>query len=115
MSKSMSPATKGAIRWIVAGAALGVTLFCYLRFGWANWPDSGPKLQLLPHALDLGKGGEGEVVDGSFRMRNIGDAPLDFQIEAHCGCTGVTPARGRIPAGEVQEVRVGVRLQSQGG
>jgi hypothetical protein len=74
----------------------------------------GPRLNLPDYPLHLGRGKAGEILDGSFRLRNVGSAPLHFHLTPSCGCSDLNPRTGIIPPGEVQDVHIGVRLQEEG-
>jgi hypothetical protein len=79
------------------------------------WAVASPSIRLPePSVLDLGRGKPGEVISGTFALENTGGGDLDYQIEASCGCSSLTPQAGRIAPGRSQEVRVGVRLGTEG-
>jgi hypothetical protein len=65
-------------------------------------------------ATDLGEGEVGQVLTGAFSLRNRGSAPLDFELQAGCVCSELSPMQGRIEPGEVQSIHVGVRLRYRG-
>ena len=70
----------------------------------------GPRLELPEHPLDFGEGRPGELLDGSFTIRNKGAAPLTFSISASCSCSSLNPRQGEIPPYGVQDIHVGIRL-----
>lgn len=95
----------GGILVIGAGGAWG-----FIQRG----QSAGPRLRLPAYPLDLGEGKSGEILDGVFEIRNVGSSALSYRIEPSCGCSDLSPVAGTIPAGERQEVHIGVRLQGQG-
>jgi hypothetical protein len=75
---------------------------------------AGPRLGMPPYPLDLGRGKSGQIVDGSFELRNLGASPLSFKLAPSCGCSDLSPRTGSIPAGETLDIHVGIRLQDEG-
>lgn len=73
-----------------------------------------PRLEIPDKPLYLGEGKEGQIVDGSFLLRNEGDAPLTFRLDASCGCSDLSPKTGTIGPKTSQTIRVGIRLDSPG-
>lgn len=71
---------------------------------------NAPHLEVSVDHLDLGKGSPNEVVRGAFQLRNTGTAELEFDINRSCACTELNPAKGTIAPGEVQEIKLGVKL-----
>jgi hypothetical protein len=82
--------------------------------GWVFSGGGAPRLELPAFALDLGAGRLGEVVTGSFPIRNPGSGLLQYAIQPSCSCGKIAPARGTVPPGRVQDVRVEVRLKEHG-
>lgn len=66
----------------------------------------------LPLAL-IGKPAD-RIEVGTVFLKNMGDSPLDFSIQASCGCSQLHPASGRIPGRALQPVQVGVSLPVAG-
>jgi hypothetical protein len=64
--------------------------------------------------MHLGEGKPGDLLDGTFMIRNIGSKPLTFQLKAGCRCAWVTPAEGSVEPGGEQAIHVGVRLRKKG-
>jgi hypothetical protein len=96
----------------VAGLAGAVGVATYIAVSAANaarTPES-PKIVLPSLALYLGKGKAGEIVDGVFKLRNAGNAPLPVSLSASCGCSQLSPRVASIPPGESADFRVGIRL-----
>jgi hypothetical protein len=109
--------------WLAAtlACAAGVALFA----GWTYLgiakprhpaaPANGPHLEKWSSAaMDLGDGKPGEVLTGTFRLRNVGTEPLRFHIAASCACAQLQPREGTVAAGDAVEVLAGVRLRSEG-
>ncbi len=78
-------------------------------------PPNGPRLEKWPSAaVDLGDGKPGEVLTGTFRLRNVGTEPLTFHIAASCACAQLQPRAGTVAPGNAVEVLAGVRLRLEG-
>lgn len=56
----------------------------------------------------------GELVEGAFNIRNVGKAPLEYQLIPSCGCVILTPLDGRIASSEFQAIRVGMKTTGYG-
>jgi hypothetical protein len=56
----------------------------------------------------------GELVEGTFNIRNVGKAPLEYQLFPSCGCVILTPLDGRIASSEFQPIRVGMKTLGYG-
>jgi hypothetical protein len=82
------------------------------------WPHRvpGPKMQIpgCGPFLDLGEGKIGDVLTGHFEIVNQGSEVLTFEAQPGCNCSWLEPAKGAIPPGATQTVRVGVRLRHKG-
>ncbi len=83
-----------------------------LSFWLSERSNAGPKLQLPSAPLHLGNGRPNEVKTGELELKNVGSSALEFRISASCGCMELDPGEGMIAAGNVQRVRVGVKLPS---
>jgi hypothetical protein len=109
-------------RWVYLWTLVIITLasaaFLLLRGSSLPLPDHparGPRLERWTTLETyLGEGKLGEILSGSFRLRNVGTEPLTFTIRAGCDCASLSPREGIIPPGEIQEVSVGVRLRYEG-
>lgn len=73
--------------------------------------DKRPEL-VLPahHVINIGSGTPGEVVHGSFLLKNRGNAPLVFKIIRSCGCTELSPSSGTLLPNSDINIRVAVKL-----
>ena len=76
-------------------------------------PD-GPRLSAPSCVLDLGEGKPGELLTGSFDLRNTGNRELSFSLVAGCSCAHLEPRLGTIPPGGSVSIQVGVRLRDPG-
>lgn len=101
---------------MIGGGSLGAGYVLVRdRTGPSPPPDTGPQLgRWSESVLNLGEGKVGEVLTGTFTLRNLGTEPLDFQIRPSCNCAQLQPREGRIAPGEVEEILAGVRLRNEG-
>lgn len=108
----------GSIRWPLAFfvAALGcVWLMFSFSSSQAVVSASRPAfVELRQTASDLGEGKPGEVKRGSFTIVNRERIPLRFTADAGCDCLRLEPKRGHLAPGEQQEVRVDLKLKTEG-
>ncbi len=65
-------------------------------------PNKGPKgqFQFLDSVYNFGQINDGEIVEHTFRFKNIGKGPLSIvKVEASCGCTTPKWTKEVIPPG----------------
>lgn len=65
-------------------------------------PNKGPKgqFQFVDTAFNFGQINDGDVVEHTFRFKNIGKGPMSIvKVEASCGCTTPNWTREVIPPG----------------
>lgn len=74
-----------------------------------------PVLQLPRFPLSLGSGEPDQELTGSFKIRNDGGAPLEFNLKPGCGCTSCSPVEGTIAPDETAEIDVAIKLESNSG
>lgn len=76
---------------------------------------TGPaaKFEFEEKEFDFGSIKDGDVVEHTFKFKNVGETPLVIQnASATCGCTVPDYSRKPIPVGETGEVQV--KFNSQG-
>jgi|GEM_PF-3814461 len=103
-------------RMLMAIPALAV-LAAIALFGFfvSNKGVARGKLQIPDcRELNLGEGKPHEILTGSFRIGNVGQAPVEFAIQPGCNCASLEPRAGKLGPGEYQTVKVGVRLSREG-
>lgn len=115
--RKRSPFWLAALVACAAGTGLAAG-WAYLAIAQARnpgAPSTGPHLEKWASAArDLGEGKPGEVLSGSFLLRNTGTEPLAFHIVAICACARLEPREGSVAPGESVEVVAGVRLRHEG-
>ncbi len=75
-----------------------------------------PKFQFAEETHDFGTIKEGEVVEHTFKFKNVGDAPLIIQnATASCGCTVPDPPKEPILPGKENEIKVKFDSQNKPG
>ena len=73
-------------------------------------------VQLIDSIYDFGKVTEGEIVEFSYRFKNIGDKPLVVtNVSASCGCTVPEKPEAPIKPGEVGFIKVKFNSQNHPG
>jgi hypothetical protein len=95
---------KAAIFVALSSTALAVVLLTNVV------SDKRAHIALPNLALDLGKGKSGELLSGTFAIRNMGTRPLEYDIAASCSCSFLDPCRGTVPPMDSAEIRVGIRI-----
>lgn len=66
-----------------------------------------PRLQLDKTLYDFGNAKEGEMVETTFQMTNIGKQPLSIRkTKANCGCTVSAPEKDTLAPGESSNIKV---------
>ena len=97
---------------VILGSA-ALTWFA-LRFTTKTHPRAHSRIGIPDLPLSLARGRAGQVLDGSFQLRNNGTAPLDYVLTPSCGCSELNPRSGSIPPAGFQDVHVGIRLADEG-
>ena len=76
----------------------GLTLPCLFA---AAVTAAGPRLICEEPSYNFGEREEGESVEHSFVIKNVGDAPADAKkLKAQCGCAAVKVAQDKLAPGE---------------
>ncbi len=61
----------------------------------------GPRLAFEPSKVDFGAQPRGPTLQGAFKLKNVGDKPLEIQrVETSCGCLAATYDKVVIQPGE---------------
>jgi Protein of unknown function (DUF1573) len=64
-------------------------------------------VQILDSVIDFGTVNEGDVVERSFRFKNVGNKPLIIaEATASCGCTVPQKPDAPIPPGGIDSIKV---------
>ncbi len=70
-----------------------------------------PKVESIDPVYNFGKVYRGEIIQHTFTIQNVGDAPLSIKgVQRDCGCTGATIDKEWLMPGE--ELEVDVRLNT---
>jgi LEA14-like dessication related protein len=79
------------------------------------WPEiekgGVPRVESIDPVYDFGKVYRGQMIEHTFTIQNVGDAPLEIKgIQRDCGCTGATIDKEYLMPGE--ELEIDVRLNT---
>jgi hypothetical protein len=79
-------------------------------------PGPQPKVQLLNSLFNFGTALEGQMVNHTFKIKNVGNSELIIRgIKTSCGCTAAAPSKSHLAPGETADVSVGFDTHFQKG
>mgnify|MGYP001449174690 CR=1 FL=1 len=112
-----SPHASSWLNRITIGTAVVALFFCALWMGIrAMSAPIGAQLQVSQRTVDLGLGKSGELLTGSFELRNIGSEPLEFAVVPSCSCGSllIAPLSGTIPPAGHRQLHVEIKADDAG-
>jgi len=87
----------------------GLAIFGYFKAipGLENQTENLPKIEIVPKSFDFGEINYGEVVNYSFKVKNIGKEFLEIKrVATSCACTTAKIAKEKINPNEETELLV---------
>jgi Protein of unknown function (DUF1573)/HYDIN/CFA65/VesB-like, Ig-like domain len=79
-------------------------------------PGPQPKAQLLNPLFNFGTALEGQMVNHTFKLKNVGKGELLIRgVKTSCGCTAAAPSKSDLAPGETTDITVGFDTHFQKG
>lgn len=83
------------------------------------WPEiergGVPRIESIDPIYDFGKAYRGQMIEHTFTIQNVGDAPLAIQgVQRDCGCTGATIDKEHLMPGEELEIDIWLNTANLG-
>ena len=103
----MSPKVKFSLILIIV--ILGIVSYGYFKAtpGAGNQSGNLPKIEVTPAYFDFGEINYGEVVNYSFKVKNLGNEILEIKrVATSCSCASAKIAKEKIGPGEEIELLV---------
>jgi hypothetical protein len=95
-------------RMVLTLAAVGLVLLAVtVAIGYAARPPAHGRIELSATEFDFGKVPNTQPVSKVFRVRNVGQGPLQITgVSTSCGCTTAETASSRLAPGQATDLTV---------